>query len=443
MVIGDEANNTRLSCCSAVSLNEVRGYGGGMWIGSEIEDISLNFISPAFTKNTALMGRDLFASFKDLRTKVNSTSFSWALNMNSNQKLNSLCRIDNGFFTSLTDLLIFITGQKLPLVIENDRIGDNAIYCGREVPCKTLDYSVLQAEGEGMLTLSVDGFASLASEITLNSHTIKSSNETYSKLYVDNTLCRLSGSVITVLGSLKLLRIELSIPSEFSELHEVLIFSSASEGKIEVEKYRFEKQTSEQISYLLFRISGGGFEMDDVVMSEMTFSNFVFVLSNNVEASVRQLNFAQIELSESLFTFYEDPILQRSLYSAENNISSSYVFQSCLFYDLIVSNNDCAAIVSERISTSVSFDGCSFEKISSVNSAEGGAIRVSIEESGEFSLNETTVGRECNCEYSTHGKGGFICINCLNRRSDFSLDKLIFQENMAFTGHNVYISCDS
>ncbi|KAH7820901.1 uncharacterized protein MONOS_17812 [Monocercomonoides exilis] len=442
LVIGESTNATSFSVCSAQRANGKGGFGGGLCISSMAEDVSLSLINLEFADNSGSVGRDVYASLKDLRTKVNNETFSWAFFIESEKRENSLCGVDGNFFENDVDLFIFITGLQSTTIGTSGSEGENAIYCGNDVPCKTLDYSIQQAAGIGELTITIHLSTTLSSETVLNSHTIKSGSDSECNLVVNSSLEGQTGKVISTTGVLKLNKIAFSIPSSFVHSQNTLIHSHSTASELTVNGCQFVNQTSAPISYVLFDVSEGKLRMEDITLSSLSFSGKVFAITPSVDAEIISLNVSNSELGTNPLLSVDGSVQPQNSPSARNSdLTPSLTFKTCTFREIDVCEADCSGIISTGASIPLLFDGCTFVSISSPTSVEGGAMRISVEESGSFSINGTSVCQKCSCENRRVGKGGFLWMHFPESHGDFALGMMSLKENSAFTGRDVFVTC--
>ncbi|KAH7827925.1 putative Protein tyrosine and serine/threonine kinase [Monocercomonoides exilis] len=422
LAIGESTNATSFSVCSAQRANGKGGFGGGLCISSMAEDVSLSLINLEFADNCGSVGMDVYASLKDLRTKVNNVTFSWAFLIESEKRENSLCGADENFFENDVDLFIFITG------LQSTTISTN--------------YSIRQAASVGELTITIHLSTTLSSETVPNSHAIKSDSDSECNLVVNSSLEGQTGKVILTTGVLKLNKIVFSIPSSFVHSQNTLIHSHSTTSELTVNGCQFVNQTSAPISYVLFDVSEGKLTIEDITLSSISFSGKVFAITPSVDAEIIFLNVSNSELGTNPLFPVDGSVQPLNSPSARNgDLTLSLTFKTCTFREIAVCEANCSGIISTDATIHLLFDGCTFESVSSPTSDEGGAMRISVEESGSFSINGTSVCQKCSCENRRVGKGGFLWMHFPESHGDFALGMMSLKENSAFTGRDVFVTC--
>ncbi|KAH7821214.1 uncharacterized protein MONOS_12864 [Monocercomonoides exilis] len=383
--------------------------------------------------NKAHKGRDMFIVANDPRKGVNSELFAFVTQFED--KTNALVGFDRRYFNEAVDLMIFVEGFVSASVLVEAPAGQNEVFCGNKyVPCQSLDYSVNRlAESSAdvpLRVITVIWNGSIENDISLNSVNVLSFGRENCGINISANVQFASGSVVSSTAALSFSSIDFYIPSVFDiETTECAsLFSSLTEtGNIQFSSCSFILTSSESqdLSSCVHLISvlGGAVQLSQCHADKATFFSYSLF---NLIPSIQQ---AKDDYSSS---------------ANQESQPSEISFKNCEFTSLHVSEYDeQPSFGSVQLETHLSIVNCSLDDLTSVLSMEGGGMKIELGTEGSFCLkgeNSEQLSSVSHCTCSTFvGKGGFLYLSCCNSIEGFSLSDLVFSENEAFVGRNVFI----
>ncbi|KAH7822252.1 uncharacterized protein MONOS_11132 [Monocercomonoides exilis] len=284
------------------------------------------------------MGKDLFLSFADLTTRVSSTSFAFALDIDEEQRANSLIGIDRAGFTVNTDLFIFIIGLNLHSLAINGESRTNGVFCGDTVQCLSVDYALSLFGRKGERTVVLTGYSPLEVEAEMDQRVVKSEVEKTGEgseggeavivkagLILNDSISSSTGIVMETVGSLKFEQISYTLPAFFVNFVNVLILSTTTASELTLSHCSFAKQTDfgTAVSFSLVALPSGKVIVDDVSFSNFEFSVSLFALSQTAEVSIKAMIVNTISLGQISFFSHPTTTTASSLSSASSSSSSS------------------------------------------------------------------------------------------------------------------------
>ncbi|KAH7821293.1 uncharacterized protein MONOS_11598 [Monocercomonoides exilis] len=400
----------------------------------------------------------MFIVANDLRKGVNSELFAFATQFED--KTNALVGFDRSYFNEAVDLMIFVEGFVNASVLVEAPAGQNEVFCGNiYVPCQSLDYSVNRlaesSADEPLRVITVKSNGSIENDISLNSVNVVSFGKEHSGINISTNVPFASGSVVSSTAALSFSSIDFHIPSVFAvETPEgASLFSSSTEaGNIQFSLCSFILTSSESkdVSSCVHLISvlGGAVQLSQCHADKAEFSVTPFVISQAAQASFEGVSFTHLSFSScSLFDLIPSTTEEKDDYSSSANQESQPTeisFKNCEFKSLHVSEYDeQPSFGSVQLETHLSIVNCSLDDLTSALSVEGRGMRIELGREGSFCLkgeNSEQLSSVSHCICSTFvGKGGFLYLSCCNSIDGFSLSDLVFSENEAYVGRNMFI----
>ncbi|KAH7831780.1 uncharacterized protein MONOS_1932 [Monocercomonoides exilis] len=435
------------------------GCGGGIYLTCATDNNDrYSFSEISVGGNKAHQGRDMFIVANDLRKGVNSELFAFATQFE--EKTNALVGFDRRYFNEAIDLMIFVEGFVSASVLIEAPAGQNEVFCGsRYVPCQSLDYSVNRlAECNAdvpLRVITVKSNGSIENDISLNSVNVLSFGKENSGINISTNVQFASGSVVSSTAALSFSSIDFHIPHVFViETPEgASLFSSSTEtGNIQFSSCSFILTSSESQDRAscvhLISVLGGVVQLSQCHADSASFSVTPFVISQTAQASFEGVSFAHLSFSScSLFDLIPSTPEEKDDYSSSANQESQPVeisFKNCEFKSLHVSEYDeQPSFGFVQLETHLSIVNCSLDDLTSALSEKGGGMKIELGTEGSFCLkgeNSEQISSVSHCTCSTFvGKGGFLYLSCCNSIDGFSLSDLVFSENEAFVGRNVFI----
>ncbi|KAH7826397.1 uncharacterized protein MONOS_12916 [Monocercomonoides exilis] len=410
--IRSETEVTLMKKCAAGeegTMNE-GGCGGGMWLGIEGERYGFDVRGVRFEENRARSGKDVYVVCDDLRRVVNGSSFSFSGEISERE--NSLIGKDGQKFVNEVDLIVFIDGYSSSIIEVGREAGDNGMWCGMEnCPCRSVDYGIERLDGEGEKKIVISGSTSIEKVRDVSGVRIEGKDNKKKKVVVEKGIEGEGGSVLDSNGLSVFVNVGFELPGSFEQRREVVISSSTRSGVLEMELCSFGMQEGEEeaIEYRIIRSSGQVVRMK-------------WISINNIKTRKCLMDLALLEMEQN---------------GAE---SESVSIGNCSFGSLSLVGADESAVICADVRRVMRIEQSNMSGITGGKSMSGGALRVNILDSGMIHVKEGRMER-CSAEKVSGGKGGWIYVNCSERRGGmpFKFEEVKFAENEAFVGKNMFI----
>ncbi|KAH7822077.1 uncharacterized protein MONOS_2898 [Monocercomonoides exilis] len=430
-------NSTNIENCSA---SLTKGRGGGVYLDvlSQMAELRLEAIS--FISNEAFIGSQLFIKCVDLIEIVNESSFGFARSVSP--KENALYGMDSTNFNDDIDIFIFFDGYFSSMIFADQINGKNELYCGKDIRCKTLDYSLDRLKGESGFSLIIRSETSILNEIEMNSHSVASStpNET-AKLFIAHNISGSSKSVIKTSGSLQFNDVQFVLPSSF-DLHKYCFLSlESTQSDLRLSSCAFSNCSSESLSYPLLSALFGTITLSACFMTSISFSSSPFYISKDVHLSFDSLCVDTVTQTGCSLVDLSFSNSQSKLHFVNEELVPRIMFKNCYFLNISEEELDASALLSSPISYFIVIDNCSFNSVVSRCSDKGGSLCFSLLEGSSLLVNGTTKANMCSCENLTKGKGGFLYLNSEPADDNFEILDLTFSGNEAFIGRDLFLEC--
>ncbi|KAH7829650.1 uncharacterized protein MONOS_62 [Monocercomonoides exilis] len=400
-------NKTETRRCECES--NTMGRGGFLFLNCSDNANMVKFEDLHFINNIAAIGKDMFIVCSDLTELVNSTSFSFAMDIEHSKRENSLMGFDRTHFVTSENLFIFITGYFNETILVDGERGINNIACGKPVfPCNSLNFGLNRIQGEGTKNILISGGSSLLEEVLMDNVTVKSEQEnSSSRLVVNKTLANSVGVAISA-SLVSFSSINFSLPPIFTNLQKALMETLDSESCLSISECSFNHQSEGILSFILLSVKNGNLNLSSCL-------------------------FSIPQISKPFIEFH------RSSYSA----SGTLMIERCLFGGVTQSTNSaCILITTMDNDANAMLSNSSFTACAADTSDCGGALHVKMEEGGRFEVNDTKIS---TCSAIT-GKGGGVFLNCLSKESKmipFHFKNITFSNNKAHVGRDVFVKCFS
>ncbi|KAH7826490.1 uncharacterized protein MONOS_2186 [Monocercomonoides exilis] len=410
--IRSETEVTLMKKCSAglEGTTNGGGCGGGMWLGIDGERYLFDVRGVRFEENRARSGKDVYVVCDDLRRVVNGSSFSFSGRISERE--NSLMGKDVQKFVSEIDLFIFIDGYSSPVIEVESENGDNGIWCGMEnCPCRSVDYGIGRLGGEGEKKIVISGSTSVEKVADVSGARIEGKVNKKMKVVVEKGIEGEGESVLDSKGVSVFANVGFELPGSFEQRREAVISSGTASGVLEMELCSFVMQEGEEeaIEYRIIRSSGQAVRMK-------------WISINNIKTRKCLMDLALLEMEQN---------------GAE---SESVSISNCSFGSLSVVGIDESAVICAEAMRVMKIEQSNMSGITGGESMTGGALRANILDSGMIHVKEGMMER-CLAEKVKSGKGGWIYVNCSERRGGmpFKFEEVKFAGNEAFVGKNMFI----
>eukprot|EP00770_Monocercomonoides_exilis_P012208 MONOS_12150.1-p1 / transcript=MONOS_12150.1 / gene=MONOS_12150 / organism=Monocercomonoides_exilis_PA203 / gene_product=unspecified product / transcript_product=unspecified product / location=Mono_scaffold00653:30-6471(-) / protein_length=2147 / sequence_SO=supercontig / SO=protein_coding / is_pseudo=false len=410
--IRSEAEVTLMKKCSAGLEGTMNGggCGGGLWLGIEGERCSFHLSGVRFEWNRARKGRDVYVVCDDLRRVVNGSSFSFSGEISERE--NSLMGKDKLKFVNEVDLFIFIDGYSSSVINVESENGDNGIWCGMQnCPCRSVDYGIWRLGGEGEKRIVISGSTSVENVTNVSGVRIEGKDNKRMKVVVQKGIEGEGKSVLDSKGLSVFVNVGFELPESFEQRREVVISSGTASGVLQMELCSFGMQEGEEdaIEYRIIRSSGQAVRMK-------------WISINSIRTRKCLMDLALLEMEQNGVD--------------EESVSIS----NCSFGSLFVVGADESAAICAEVRRVMKIEQSNMSDITGGESMSGGAVRVNILDSGMICVKEGMT-EKCVAEKVSGGKGGWIYVNCSERRGGvpFKFEGVTFAENEAFVGKNMFV----
>eukprot|EP00770_Monocercomonoides_exilis_P011769 MONOS_11713.1-p1 / transcript=MONOS_11713.1 / gene=MONOS_11713 / organism=Monocercomonoides_exilis_PA203 / gene_product=unspecified product / transcript_product=unspecified product / location=Mono_scaffold00604:3-7610(-) / protein_length=2480 / sequence_SO=supercontig / SO=protein_coding / is_pseudo=false len=395
--IRSETEVTLMKKCSAGMEGTMNGggCGGGIWVGIGGERYGFDVRGVRFEENRAMCGKDVYVVCDDLRRVVNGSSFSFGGEISERE--NSLIGMDR---------------QYSSIIEVGSENGDNGIWCGMEnCPCRSVDYGIGRLGGEGEKKIVISGSTSVEKVADVSGVRIEGKVNKKMKVVVEKGIEGEGGSVLDSKGVSVFANVGFELPGSFEQRREAVISSSTASGVLEMELCSFVMQEGEEeaIEYRIIRSSG------QAVMMK-------WISINNIKTRKCLMDLALLGLEQN---------------GAE---SESVSISNCSFGSLSIVGSVESAVICGEVRGIMKIEQSNMSNITGGESMSGGALNVINLDSGMIHVKEGMMER-CLAEKVRGGKGGWIYVNCSERRGGmpFKFEGVKFVGNEAFMGKNMFI----
>ncbi|KAH7825267.1 uncharacterized protein MONOS_5940 [Monocercomonoides exilis] len=410
--IRSEEEVTLMKKCSAGEEGMMNGggCGGGMWVGIEGERCRFDLSGVRFEENRARSGRDAFVVCDDLRRVVNGSSFSFSRGISDRE--NSLMGKDRQKFLNEVYLFIFIDGYSSSVIEVESETGDDGMWCGMEnCPCRSVDCGIGRLGGEGEKKIVISGSTTVEKVGDASGVRIEGKDNKKKKVVVEKGIEGEGESVLDSKGLSVFVNVGFELPGSFEQRREVVINSGTANGVLEMELCSFLMQEGEEeaIEYRIIRSSGQALRMK-------------WISINNIRTKKSLIDLSLLGMEQN---------------GAE---SESVSISNCSFGSLSVVGADESAVICAEVRKVMKIEQSNMSDITGGESMSGGAVRVNIHDSGMIHVKEGMIER-CAAEKVRGGKGGWLHVNCSERRggTSFKFEDVKFVGNEAFVGKNMFI----
>eukprot|EP00770_Monocercomonoides_exilis_P008749 MONOS_8705.1-p1 / transcript=MONOS_8705.1 / gene=MONOS_8705 / organism=Monocercomonoides_exilis_PA203 / gene_product=unspecified product / transcript_product=unspecified product / location=Mono_scaffold00335:29375-36068(+) / protein_length=2196 / sequence_SO=supercontig / SO=protein_coding / is_pseudo=false len=400
-------NKTETSRCECES--DASGRGGFLFLNCVDNANMIKFEDLHFTNNMAAIGKDMFIVCSDLTELVNSTSFSFAMDIEHSKRANSLMGFDRTHFAKAEDLFIFISGYFNETIHVDGERGINSIACGKpNFPCNSLNFGLNRIQGEGTKNILISGGSSLLEEVLMDNVTVKSEQEnSSSRLVVNKTLANSVGVAISA-SLVSFSSINFSLPPIFTNLQKALMETLDSESCLSISECSFNLQSEGILSFILLSVKNG-------------------------DLNLYSCSFEILQISKPFIEFYQ----------SSDSTGGTLTIEHCLFGSVTQSINSACILITTMVNdANAMLSNSSFTVCAADTSDCGGALHVKMEEGGRFEIYNTKIS---SCS-AIAGKGGGVFLNCLsqeNKMIPFHFKNITFSNNKARIGRDVFVKCFS
>ncbi|KAH7822822.1 uncharacterized protein MONOS_8259 [Monocercomonoides exilis] len=400
-------NKTETSRCECES--DASGRGGFLFLNCVDNANMIKFEDLHFINNMAAIGKDMFIVCSDLTDLVNSTSFSFAMDIEHSERMNSLMGFDRTHFSNTEDLFIFVTGYFNETIHVDGERGINSIACGKpNFPCSSLNFGLNRTQGEGSKNILISGGSSLLEEVSMDNVTVKSEQENSSSRVVVNETLANSVGVAIYASLVSFSSINFSLPPIFTNLQKALMETMDSESCLSISECSFNLQSEELLSFILLSVKNG-------------------------DLNLYSCSFENLQISKPFIEFHQ----------SSDSAGGTLTIEHCLFGSVTQSVNSACILITTMVNdANTMLSNSSLIVCAADTSDYGGALHVKMEEGGRFEINDTKIS---SCS-AIAGKGGGVFLNCLskeNKMISFHFKNITLSNNKALMGRDVFVKCFS
>ncbi|KAH7821264.1 uncharacterized protein MONOS_11857 [Monocercomonoides exilis] len=425
------------SCCASME----SGRGGGICVKVDggVDGFMLEEIG--FDGNKAAIGRDVYFECEDLSQSVNRTSFGFAESIEDRK--NSMCGRDCTFFRSNTDLFVFLSGYFGTEIKADKTNGRDEMFCGREIACRSLEYSQTRLTGTEMRTININISATMDGIIELECHTISSMGQGLADILIGVDLNEGSSCGMNVRGRALFEQIRFQLPISLGESQEALVHCCSSVSFLKLVGCAFvaKEENGVPLKYCLILSLSGKFNLTRCTLSNLLVGIAPFCLGRECEVLVNGMIAQEVTVGkESLFLIPHetDEVVDASV--------KTFIVEHSAFEEIhTATGTDTSALLCVDLCRELDLNNCTIKGAFSEGSKEGGGMKVRMGRGGFLrarGVSSESVSKISLCSCSeTIGKGGFLWLSCEDDNHNYQLSNLLFETNTASVGKNLFVRC--
>ncbi|KAH7823872.1 uncharacterized protein MONOS_1089 [Monocercomonoides exilis] len=290
------------------------GKGGGIYICSSSGGaLSFLFEKMAFKGNNAKVGNDIFVECIDIESQINETQFRFDLRETAYMRLNAIYGIDTTNHKSDTNLMDFITIHQADTIIlssDPSKNGKNERQCETlKLPCLTMDYGLEHLTSDVESRLLVDVETLVEKEMDLEDLSMASRKDDASKVTIFRDIPQTRACVISMVGSVSILKIEFSFEVGFSSAHRSLF--SIESGNMSFQLCSFtqlqEEGNNQAVGLTLISVENGdvGIEKTSIRGISLSGESAIRITHSEGRVALSEIEVRNVELSKGVFILIE------------------------------------------------------------------------------------------------------------------------------------------
>ncbi|KAH7823902.1 putative Protein tyrosine and serine/threonine kinase [Monocercomonoides exilis] len=366
------------------------GKGGGIYICSNSGGaLSFLFEKMTFKGNSAKVGNDIFVECIDIESQINETQFRFDLRETAYARLNAIYGIDATNHKSDTNLMDFITIHQADTIIlssDPSKNGKNERQCGTlKLPCLTVDYGLEHLTSDVESRLLVDVETLVEKEMDLEDLSMASRKDHASKVTIFRDIPQTRACVISMVGSVSILKIEFSFEVGFSSAHRSLF--SIESGNMSFQLCSFtqlqEEGNIQSVGLTLISVENGNVRIEKTSIRGISLSgeSAIRIMHSEGRVALSEMEVRNVDLSKGVFILIEGKASLDK--QARNGEEKSVDMKSVEFGNVSSGNAEKGVYACSLFEGEIYLANCSFWKTSS--RAERGSV-MSVERCSNVTL---------------------------------------------------------
>ncbi|KAH7824905.1 uncharacterized protein MONOS_12967 [Monocercomonoides exilis] len=313
--------DSTISHCSCTN-----GKGGGVYLATkETGELNFTFMGMKFSANTAKAGKDIFIECFNITSQINENQFQFDLREGHFNRDNAIYGSDSCDFPRDTDLIGLVTIHQSDTVVVSSVNGSNERQCGTNIlPCDSIDYGLMHLTSDFMSQMIVVAESVIGGEMNLKEMSLSSKSREVCKVEVKSSIEKTREALITIDGTVSLVRVNFVFDSNFISQHESLIspeggildiMSCSFSSKLPVEGVNTEFAS---IQFHIIKMEKGELQLDGCSISNLILQESAFSLSSQLSSVFDSLMICNSTIETSLIDINECGQLTIKDFNTEN-----------------------------------------------------------------------------------------------------------------------------
>ncbi|KAH7830107.1 putative Protein tyrosine and serine/threonine kinase [Monocercomonoides exilis] len=436
---------------------QVKGGGIFLCIGSEPSGILLKELS--FVSCRAWKGSKIFMDVPDIRTALASNFLQFEIPQGE-QTEEEFMGFEGGNRDYPIPLYFYLVDVTLLTYIGGDNNFDFDVCGYRNYPCSTIAFAASKRSDFAKQTFVLKcGFLWKEYLVLKDSEWNIYCEAASTEIEIGVEEAKESSSLVTTMAKTLMSNISFVIPSSLGSCTESLMKCTQSELSLENCSFFANANSNNKIKFCVMRGVGGKISLEGVTFKDLSFEMKQLLdfdarggaeielkmvschfenTTTNLESGLVQIrNIGKLSVGNSAFCMSEEPacalfeVSGVSVLNLENSTFSG-----------VSRGIGCGGVISGRVCEGdlMNISDCSFLSNNITGSGmKGGSLFVAVESSGSFVFDNNTVSESKVSAENGFGGGLFVTLEVAN--CVYSLKNIVFSENGAKKGRNLYLMC--
>ncbi|KAH7818622.1 uncharacterized protein MONOS_8401 [Monocercomonoides exilis] len=458
MRIGNESITLFESCLATEEL-ATKGKGGGIFlcVGSESTGILLKELN--FVNCRACKGSKFFMDVPDIRTALASNFLQFEIPQGE-QSEEEFMGFEGGNRDYPIPLWFYLVDATSLVYVGGANSFDFDVCGYRNYPCCTIAFATSKRSDFVKQTFVLKCGFRWKEYLVLKDaewHIYCEAASTEIEIGVEKT--KESSSLVTTMAKTLMSNISFVIPSSLVSSTESLLTCTQSELSLENCSFFANANSNNKIGFCVMRGVGGKISLEGVTFKDLSFEIKQLLdfdarggaeielkmvscrfenTTTNLESGLVQIrNIGKLSVGNSTFCMGEEPacalfeVSGVSVLNLENSTFSG-----------VSRGAGCGGVIAGRVCEGnlMNISDCSFLSNNITEGGmKGGSLFVAVESSGSFVFDNNTVSESKVIAENGFGGGLFMTLEAIN--CVYSLKNVVFSENGAEKGRNVYLVC--
>ncbi|KAH7815185.1 uncharacterized protein MONOS_8755 [Monocercomonoides exilis] len=456
--IGNESN-TLFESCLASEKPAAQGKGGGIFlcIGSEPSGILLKELS--FVSCRAWKGSKFFMDVPDIHTTLVSDCLQFEIPQGE-QTEEEFMGFEGGNRNYPIPLYFYLVDVTLLTYIGGDNNFDFDVCGYRNYPCSTTAFAASKRSDFAKQTFVLKcGFLWKEYLVLKDSEWNIYCEAASTEIEIGVEEAKESSSLVTTMAKTLMSNISFVIPSSLGSCTESLMKCTQSELSLENCSFFANANSNSKIEFCVMRGVGGKISLEGVTFKDLSLEMKQLLdfdarggakielkmvschfenTTTNLESGLVQIrNIGKLSVGNSAFCMSEEPacaLFEVSGVSVLNLENSTF--------SRVSRGAGCGGVIAGRVCEGdlMNVSDCSFLSNNITEGGiKGGSLFVAVESSGSFVFDNNAVSESKVSAENGFGGGLFVTLeetNCV-----YSLKKIVFSENGAQKGRNLFLVC--